>query len=104
MKLGKIEILGELTTELAEALSVLSESLQNKEKWVTIECFYDFPNIREEITNLREVTTILERKENNNTKGIKIILAMDSTISPEDKKITVNFYDCEPTMNQWFCD
>ena len=100
MNIGKFEFVGEITTEQAEALTALSESLQNTEKWVTIECFNEWTNIREEIINLREVATILERKEN--TKGLKIILALDSYIGPEDRKIVVNFYDSEPTMNQCF--
>ena len=102
MNLGKFEFVGDLTTEQAEALSALSESLQNTEKWVTIECFNEWINIREEIINLREVATILEKKENTNTKGLKIILALDSYIGPEDRKFVVNFYDSEPTMNNSF--
>ncbi len=100
MNIGKFEFSGEMTTEQAEALSALSESLQQTEKWITIECFHACPNLREELINLRGVSTILERKEN--TKGLKIILAMDSNIGPEDKKIIVNFYDSEPTMNNSF--
>ena len=100
MNIGKFEFSGEMTTEQAEALSALSESLQNTEKWITIECIYDFPNIREEIAKLKEVSTILERKEN--PIGMKIILAMDSNIGYEDRKIIVNFFDSEPTMNNSF--
>ena len=97
MILAEFVLENELTEEKAEELRLMSASLKNDAKWVTIELIHNDEDFYDEIIAFHKILKSL--KEEN--CYVKYVMAMDDD---EDKfrKITVKFYDNEPVLNSCF--
>ena len=97
MILSEFILDNKLTEEKAEELKLMSASLSNDAKWVTIELFHDDEDFYGEVAAFLQILQAL--KEEN--FRVKYVIALDDSI--EDlRKITVKFYDNEPVLNSGF--
>ena len=94
MILAEFVLDNELTEEKADELKLMSASIRNDAKWVTIELIHNDEDFYNEAAAFLQILKAL--KEEN--FYVKYVIAMDDD---EDKfrKITVKFYDNEPILN-----
>ena len=97
MILAEIVLDNELTEEKAEELQLISASLRNNAKWVTIELIHSDEDFYNEAAAFLQVLKSL--KEEN--FYVKYIIAMDDE-KDKFRKVTVKFYDNEPILNSSF--
>ena len=97
MILSEFVLDNELTEEKAEELRLMSASLRNDAKWVTIELIHDDDDFYNEVIAFHQVLKNL--KEEN--CYVKYVMAMDDD-KDKFRKITVKFYDSEPILNSSF--
>ena len=97
MILSEFVLDNELTEEKAEELRLMSASLRNDAKWVTIELIHDDEDFYGEAAAFLQILKNL--KEEN--FYVKYVMAMDDNIE-DFRKITVKFYDSEPILNSCF--
>ena len=94
MILAEFVLDNELTEEKAEELKLMSASIRNDAKWVTIELFHNDEDFYGEVTAFLQVLKAL--KEEN--YYVKYVIKMDDNAS-DFRQITVKFYDNEPILN-----
>ena len=97
MILSEFVLENELTEEKAEELRLMSASLSNDAKWVTIELIHHDEDFYNEAAAFLQVLQSL--KEEN--FYVKYVIALDDSIE-NFRKITVKFYDNEPVLNSCF--